>query len=146
MLIRDCIPVIISAKEYFTPDNMLFINAVISIVKIINEFSPKDMKLLYCSFVDCESKPLLVLALESSWKNKLNSLRLQDILEDTKYDEGEQKIYIANLLSGSFGKNPAIDFMTAYQICDYYKIHFLDYIIVSCSSIFCNHKIYLYIP
>eukprot|EP00795_Rhopilema_esculentum_P014543 gene14543-5610_t len=129
MLIRDCIPVIVSAKEYFTPDNMLFINAVVSIVKIINEFSPKDMKLLYFSIVDCESKPFLVLALESSWKYKLNSLKLQDILEDTRYNEDEQRICIANLLSGSFGKNPAIDFMTAYQICDYYKIHFLDYII-----------------
>ena len=130
MFLGECFPVIISAKEYFSHDSVVFINAISSVVKIILKHNRNAMNLLYCSLIDKDSIPFLMVALELSWKFKLNKLKLQDILEETIYGEIEQDTHVAELLSESFSKCCTHSMMTAFQICDYYNVHFLDSILV----------------
>ena len=131
MFLGECFPVIISAKQYFGSDSVVFINAISSIVRIILEHNPGAIKLLYCSLIDKESIPFLMVALELSWRYKLSKLQLQDILEETTYVEDEQNIHVAELLSASFSKDSRQSMMTSYQICNYYGVNFLDCILVS---------------
>lgn len=131
MFLGECFPVIISAKQYFGSDSVVFINAISSIVKIILEHNPGAIKLLYCSLIDKDSIPFLMVVLELSWKCKLSKLQLQDILEETTYMEDEQDIHVAELLSASFTRDSSQCMMTSFQICDYYGVNFLDCILVS---------------
>ena len=131
MFLGECFPVIISAKQFFSSDSVMFINAISSVVKIILEHNPGAINLLYCSLIDRESIPFLMVALELSWKCKLSNLRLQDILEETTYGEDEQNIHVAELLSENFMRESSNCLMTSFQICDYYGVNFLDCILVS---------------
>jgi len=137
MFLAECFPVIISAKQYFSSDSALFTNAISSVVEIILEHNPSAIKLLYCSLIDNDSIPFLMVALELSWKFKLSTLKLQDILEETKYGEDEQNIHVAELLSESFKGDSSQSMMTSFQICDYYNVNFLDCILVSIPFSMC---------
>ena len=137
MFLAECFPVIISAKQYFNSDCVLFTNAISSVVRIILEHNPSAIKLLYCSLIDNDSIPFLMVALELSWKFKLSTLKLQDILEETTYGEDEQNIRVAELLSESFRGDSSQSMMTSFQICDYYIVNFLDCILVSISFSMC---------
>lgn len=131
MFLGECFPIVVSAKEHFSSDSVVFTNAVLSIVKIILQHNPDAMNLLYCSLIDKESIPILMVALELSWKFKLESLHLQDLLEETIYGEIEHNSHVAEILSEGFASNSRPSMLTSFQICDYYNIHFYDCILVS---------------
>ena len=136
MFLGECFPVIVSAKKYFNSDSIVFSNAISSVVKIILEHNPGAMNMLYCTLIDEESLPFLMVPLELSWKHKLSTLNLQDMLEEKICGEREHNWRVAEVLSKGFAREDGASMMTMFQICDYYKLHFLDSILVSLFLIY----------
>lgn len=134
MLLEECVQIINATKDFYDTGSAIFRNAVTSLVKIIMDTDPGYMKMLYSALIDERSKPVLILVLETAWKLRLERLSLDDVLEVEIADEVGQRIKLAKLLSDSFREMDQTNLMTSYKICNYYKVHLLDCIVVSRTS------------